>query len=891
MFSAAPRHWGLSPTRHRPTCLDTKSLHNRPMQNSFPVDAALPDIFHALAAHGRAVLTAAPGSGKTTRVPLALAGLLPAANDSPCPPLPGKILVLEPRRLAARAAARYMSKSLGESVGERVGYSVRLESRVSKATRVELLTEGMFTRRLLADPELAGVSCVVFDEFHERSLQADFGLALCLESLEALRPDLRLLVMSATLDTEAISRFLGGCPVVGAEGRSLPVEIRHAPPERCVDTGSGAREIAAKAALAVHEALRQEAGSVLVFLPGRGEITLTAELLAQKPENVDLHPLYGDLPPRVQDAAIAPPPPGRRKVVLATDIAQTSLTIEGVRIVIDAGLARSPRFEPSTGLSRLATTRLSQDAADQRAGRAGRTVPGVCLRLWPREEYLIPQARPEILDADLAGLFLDALIWGSDPATLPWLTPPPETALHNAAETLSALQAARPGPNSRLVVTPHGQRLARLPLHPRPAHMVLSAAEQETDLSSLAACLAAVVSERDPLRQSAAGETASDIRLRLPLLRRPENKRLREAAEQVHRSAGLHSAFRLPEPQEEDFAGMLLSLAWPDRIARRRSRGSFLTASGRGAELPAHDPLADEPWLVAASLGGGVNRRIHLAAPVALADILRLHAGHIYREEDIHWDSKSESVICRSAQRLGAVVLQEGPLPPSPELNSRIKKALLEGFVSCGAERLPWTDELRSLQARVLLLRGLEQPDEQDGAWPDLGDAALLQGLSGDPESTWLSPWLDGATTCKRLSADDFGAALRARLPWPLPERLDREAPVRLALPSGSSALVDYLPVVRGEPPVLAVKLQEMFGQTDTPRVAAGRVPVMLHLLSPAGRPLQVTRDLRHFWTHAYKQVRAEMRGRYPKHPWPDDPLQAIPTGKTKKRLEAEHKT
>lgn len=855
------------------------------MQKRFPADYALPELSRALHAHGRAILTASPGSGKTTRVPLALAGLLPHSEVTP---LPGKILVLEPRRLAARAAARYMARLLGEEAGQSVGYRVRLESRVSKETRVELLTDGMFTRRLLADPELAGVSCVIFDEFHERGLQSDLGLALCLESASALRPDLKLLIMSATLESEELSRFLGDCPVIKAEGRNWPVELRYSSPNLSIGPASSLEDVAGKSALAVREALRGEPGSILVFLPGQAEIRRAAALLENLPDDTDLYPLYGDLSAREQDAAIAPPPPGRRKVVLSTDLAQTSLTIEGVRVVIDAGLARSQRFEPSTGLNRLITARLTQDAADQRAGRAGRLEPGLCLRLWPEMEALFPQVRPEILDADLAPLYLDALAWGGEPADLPWLTPPPEAALQNAAETLLGLEAARRrhdrghsrGHGGGLLITPHGQKLARLPLHPRLAHMVLRAAELENDLSSLAACLAAVVSERDPLRKNAYVEAGADIRQRLALLRRPENRRLRDAAEQIHRLSGLKSAFKLPGPKEEDFSGPLLSLAWPERIAQRREQGSFRLASGQGAELTAHDPLAAEDWLASAGLGGGVNRRIYLAAPLALEDLLRLHGGRVHSEEEVYWDKRAEAVVQRSVKRLGSLILEEKKLPPSPELGGRIKKAALEGITSLGLHCLPWTDELRQLQARVLMLRGLDEH-----VWPDLSDAALLAGLDGDTEATWLSPWLNGVSRRAQFSGINLDAALRALLPWPLPQRLEAEAPARLDLPSGSSACLDYLPVMRGDPPVLAVKLQEMFGGADTPRLAGGRAPVMLHLLSPAGRPLQITDDLRRFWAGAYEQVRAEMRGRYPKHPWPEDPIAATPTGKTKKRF------
>ena len=875
------------------TCLDPENAHNQSMQNSFPVDTVMPELGRALAEHGRAILTASPGSGKTTRIPLALAGLLPIpqAQSAAVIPPPGKILMLEPRRLAARAAARYMAGLLGEEVGQHVGYRVRLESKVSQMTRVELLTEGMFTRRLLADPELSGVSCVIFDEFHERSLQTDLGLALCLESMGAFRPDLRLLVMSATLEAKELSRFLGGCPVIEAKGRNWPVEVRYSNGAAAISPASTQAELAGKAALAVREALHSEPGSILVFLPGQAEIRRTAELLEKRPENTDIYPLYGDLSLHEQDAAIAPSPSGRRKVVLATDLAQTSLTIEGVRVVIDAGLARSPRFEPATGLSRLVTTRLAQDAADQRAGRAGRLEPGVCLRLWPEMENLSPQTRPEIMDADLAALYLDTLTWGSEPTALPWLTPPTEAALQNAAETLGSLEAVFPGPNNTHTLTPHGQKLARLPLHPRLAHMVLRAAQMDTNVSSLAACLAALISERDPLRKNATGEINADIRLRIPLLQRPENKRIRDAAEQIHRLSGLKTAFKLPAPHEEDFCGMLLSLAWPERIAQLRGQGSFRLASGQGAEMPAHDPLASEPWLATASLGGGVNRRVYLAAPITQADLLRLHGGRSSLTEEIFWDSRSEAVVCRSIRRLSALIFEEKALPPSSGLSGWIKRALLEGIISLGLGCLPWTDELRQLQARAILLHGVEQAEGKgQNAWPDMRDAALLEGLAGEPESTWLSPWLDGVSRRTQFAAIDLGAALRALLPWPLLDRLEKEAPERLALPSGSSAQIDYLPVLRGEPPILAVKLQEMFGRADIPYLANGRIPVVLHLLSPAGRPLQVTNDLRHFWANSYKQVRAEMRGRYPKHPWPEDPLHAVPTGKTKKRSEAEFK-
>ncbi|MDL2285630.1 ATP-dependent helicase HrpB [Desulfovibrio sp. OttesenSCG-928-F07] len=857
-----------------------------------PVDLALPELCSALNTHGRAILTASPGSGKTTRVPLALAGLL--APNSALPQLNGKIIVLEPRRLAARAAATYMAAMLGQQVGQQVGYRVRLENKTSGITKIEILTEGMFTRRILNDPELTGVAYVIFDEFHERSLQTDLGLALCLESIEAFRPDLRLLLMSATLKTTDLSAFLGGCPVITAEGRNYPVQINYTSPKLSVTPALRPDETAHKTALAVREKLQSENGSILVFLPGQGEIKRTAELLTALPANTDLYPLYGDMPLSEQAQAIAPAPPARRKVVLATDLAQTSLTIQGVRIVIDAGLSRNPRFEPATGLSRLVTTRLTKDAADQRAGRAGRLEAGSCLRLWPKAEQLLPEARPEILDTDLTSLFLDALVWGSNAEALPWLTPPPKAALQNAAETLLSLEAIEQGPNNRYRITLHGQNLARLPLHPRLAHMVLKAAELETGLAQLAACLAAIVSERDPMRKTSAANVSADIRLRLSLLKLPENKRIKNAAEQIYRLCGLKSAFKLPEAKYEDYSGLLLSLAWPERIAQRRSTGSFRLSSGQGAELPVHDPLVTEQWLSTATLGSGVNRRIHLAAPVSLADLQHVHGTKTVTETDIYWDSKTEAVVCRSATKLGALVLEETPLAPSEQLNASVQKTVLNAIAALGLSVLPWSNELRQLQARVIMLHNLEQKsadanvsEGSNNPWPDLSDNALLAGLTKPAELNWLAPWLAGVTRRSHFDSVDLGAALRALLPWPLLDRLEKEAPTKLNLPSGSFAAIDYLPVLKGEAPVLAVKLQEMFGQTASPQVAGGQVVLMLHLLSPAGRPLQVTADLQHFWANTYKDVRAEMRGRYPKHPWPENPLTAPPTGKTKKKFEA----
>lgn len=837
-----------------------------PCLSPLPVDAVLPDLLAALRVGNRALLSAPPGSGKTTRVPPVLADAGPAAWG------PGTVLVLEPRRLAARSAARYVARSRGGEVGGEVGYRVRLESRVSARTAIEFVTEGVLTRRLLADPELKGVACVVFDEFHERSLQADLGLALCLEAQQVLQPDLRLLVMSATLDVAPLRVLLGDCPLVRSEGRVWPVDIRYAPPALGADgwqTGGRPDPVPATVQ-AVRRALAEERGSILVFLPGAGEIRRAAERLADAPPGVSVHPLYGDLPAAEQDAAIAPAPPGRRKIVLATSIAETSLTIEGIRVVVDAGLTRAMRFDPATDLDRMSTGRVTRDRADQRAGRAGRTEPGVCLRLWDEGEILAPHARPEILDADLAPLLLDALSWGTRPEELAWLTPPPPAALLRARRTLELLGALRPASpdTDRPRLTPHGEALARLSLHPRLGHMLLKAGEH----AALAAALAALVSERDPLRGRA---RTADLRPRLDCLRDRRHERLRRAAEQIFAAAGHREAFRMPDRSAEDQAGRLIGLAWPERLAQRRSRGGFRLASGRGVEVPPEDPLADAPWLAVAALDAATGR-VFLAAPLSREDMERDHGERLTREDSIVWDERSEAVQARRRTRLGALVLDDAPLPlrGNPETTGAVTAAALEGLRGLGPDAVPWTGDLRQWQARVLLLRGLE-PDQ---GWPDVSDAALWADLTG-----WLAPWLDGVTRRAQFATLDLGAALAALLPYPLKRRLETEAPTRLALPSGSSAAVDY--TAEGGP-VLAVKLQEMFGQTDTPRVASGRVPLTVHLLSPAGRPLQVTRDLAGFWRTGYPTVRAEMRGRYPRHPWPEDPLSATPTGRTKKRLE-----
>lgn len=827
---------------------------------NMPVESSFSDLLEVLRTHDRALLVAPPGSGKTTRVPLFL-----------MKHMEGTILMLEPRRLAARSAARYMAASLGESAGQSVGYRVRLESRVSRETRVEIITEGILTRRLIADPELSGVSCVIFDEFHERSLQADTALAFCLEAQAALRPDLKILVMSATLNADELSGLLAPCPVIRAEGRMWPVDIRYAPcpaGSGSFGTFSGREALLAHTASTVRRALAEEKGSILVFLPGQSEIRKTAELLADLPPHVSLYPLYGDLSASEQDAAIAPAEPGTRKVVLATSIAETSLTIEGVRVVVDSGLARNSRFSPATGMSALVTCRVTQDAADQRAGRAGRVESGVCLRLWPEGETLLPSRRPEILDADLAPFLLDCLAWGSMPQDLPLLTPAPEASLARARQTLDFLGALKEK-DGRLLLSAHGEELSRLPLHPRLAQMALLSGEH----LPLAAALCSLVEERFQ-------GSGCDIRPRLGELRR--SSRLRRAAEQICALVKPGARLSLNDVMEdEDSAGAMLSLAWPERMAQKRERGRFRLASGRGAELPPEDALADAPFLAVAAMDGGTQGtgRIHLAAPLEKSVLERLHGDLLTHEDVVMWDESSASVLARRRTMLGSLILDDAPLRGKDLPEDKVLEALTQAVVRLGPSCLPWTEELREWQARVSLMRRM---DEENG-WPDVSDRALFESLTTSPLDNWLSPWLSGMTKRSQLSSLPLDKALHALLPYPLARRLDREAPAVIEAPSGSLVRIDYLP--EGGP-VMAVKLQEMFGMEDTPSVCRGRCPLTVHLLSPAGRPLQVTRDLAGFWRGAYAAVRAEMRGRYPKHPWPEDPLSAIPTKKTKKALE-----
>lgn len=813
-----------------------------------PIDAILPQLLDILGHHTRAVLGAPPGAGKTTRVPLAL---LSASW------LNGRrILMLEPRRLAARNAATFMSRQLGESLGETVGYRVRLDSRVGPGTRIEVVTEGVLTRLLQDDPELSRYGAVLFDEFHERSLQADLGLALCLDVQNALRDDLRLLVMSATLDSAPLAALLDGAPVLNSAGRSFPVEIRHEPPS------SRDARLEAYVAAAIRTTLNTESGSILVFLPGSREIQRVAGLLADTlPADCRLAPLYGDLPTAEQDAAIQPPEPGRRKIVLATNIAETSLTIEGIRVVIDVGLERRPCFDPGSGMSRLRTQPISRAAANQRAGRAGRLEPGIAIRLWTAEKHaqLPPFSPPEISQADLAPLVLELAQWGcTDPTTLRWLDPPPSAPWAQARALLQELGALHEDGTP----TSHGRAMHALGVHPRVGHMLLCA--QALGWHDTACMLAALLGERDPLRGA-----GSDVGLRLQNGRHVRGaawNRLREQARVLrHRLTGTS------KPEPEAAAGILLAFAFPDRIAQRRpgNRPAFLLANGRGAFLADDDPLREAPLLVAAELDGEAREsRIHLAAAIPRSDLETHFAERIKVIDRMGWDAAQEAVVATRQRRLGAIILSENPLPNPPP--DRLRDGLLEGIRRAGLHALPWQESERQWQARVMLLQSLE-PER----WPTVDDSRLLATLE-----EWLAPFLVGMSRLAHLQRLHLQQALDTLLSYSQRRELAEQTPERITVPSGSTLALDY----RAEGgPVLAVKLQEMFGTTAGPRIAHGRIALTLHLLSPARRPVQITRDLSAFWKGSYTEVRKDLRGRYPKHPWPEDPVNAAPTRHSKR--------
>ncbi len=830
----------LNPLRFMPSLAPT-----------LPIDAVLDEIKARLASGRKAVLVAPPGAGKTTRVPLVLMDEPFAAGR--------KILLLEPRRIAARAAAEHMAAALGERPGETIGLRVRAQSLVSAKTRIEIITEGVFTRMILDDPTLAGVAAVIFDEFHERSLDADLGLALALDVSGALRDDLRLLVMSATLDGARVARLLDEAPVIRSEGRAFPIETKY------LGRDPAAR-IESAVVCAALRALAEEAGSILAFLPGQGEITRAAGLLAERIHDplIEIAPLYGAIDRAAQDRAIAPVKPPRRKIVLATSIAETSLTIEGVRIVIDWGLARAPRFEPDRGLTRLETVRVSRAAADQRRGRAGRTEPGVCYRLWEEAATgaLAPFSPPEITAADLSGLVLDLALWGvREPASLKWLDPPPPPALNEARALLREIGAI----DADGALTDDGKAIVGLALPPRLAEMIVASAREGDALA--AAEVATLVVERG------LGGDSADLASRLERFRRDRSPRAEDARRLARTFASRAGAKRSPPSGRESAAcGRFLARAFPDRIAKARGKpGEFLMANGRAAMLEPHEPLAREPFLAIGEIAGRAGAaRILLAAALDEAVVESVAAGKIATEDEIYFDVERAALRARRRRRLGALTLDEQNLPVAPGPDSA--RALAEGIAALGIDRLPFTKALTQWRDRILFLRRFEADDE----WPDLSDAALAQ-----TAADWLAPHLEAKISLAAITSDELGQALQSLLPWRMRLRLDEEAPTHFETPAGSRVALDYS---SEEGPTLSVRPQELFGLARHPTLAKGRAPLTLELLSPAARPIQITRDLPGFWRGSWAAVKAEMRGRYPRHSWPDDPMGAVATARAKPR-------
>jgi ATP-dependent helicase HrpB len=843
----------------------------RTFDTPLPIDTVLDELARVLAANNAAVLVAPPGAGKTTRVPLALLDAPWLKNK--------KIIMLEPRRIAARASAERMAQTIGERVGETVGYRVRFGSKVSRATKIEVVTEGIFSRQILDDPELSGVGAVLFDEFHERSLDADLGLALARDAQVGLREDLRILVMSATLDGARVAKLLGDAPVIASVGRAFAVETRYlgrkadAPLER-------------QMADAIAIALRADPGSVLAFLPGAAEIRRTQNFLGERIHDaaIEIVPLFGALDAAVQDRAIAPAPKGCRKVVLATSIAETSLTIEGVRIVVDSGVARVPRYEPDIGLTRLETVRASRAAVDQRRGRAGRTEPGVCYRLWdePQTASLAPYTQPEILSADLSSLVLDLAQWGvRDPGTLAFLDSPPEPALKEAGSLLRELGAL----DGDGRITAEGQSLRALALPPRLARMIVDS--HRLGAGEEAAEVAAVLTERG------LGGDSVDLGARLDQFRRDRSQRASSArnlaqrwASQVEASEkavfpasasplvgegrGGGPAMVVFQAGGELSAGVMLAFAFPDRIARNRGNGSFVLANGRGAAIDQTSALARAPYIAVAELTGtAANGRILLAAPIAQADIEARFADQIESVDEISFDRTAMALRGRRKRTLHAITLSEAPMALTP--SAETAGVLADGLIASGLDRLPWSKPLKQWRDRAMFLRKAEGEP-----WPDLSDDALAA-----QREAWLLPALTDKTSLKEFSPGDLSDALMTLLPWDLRARLEREAPTHFEAPTGTMLPIDY---EAEQGPTIAVRLQELFGLNSHPSIAKGAVPLVLELLSPAHRPVQVTKDLPGFWRGSYAAVRSDLRGRYPRHPWPEDPASAMPTRRVKPR-------
>jgi ATP-dependent helicase HrpB len=879
----------------------------RSFDTPLPIDAVLDQLARTLQGHNAAVLVAPPGAGKTTRVPLALLDEPWTKNK--------KIIVLEPRRIAARASAERMAHTLGERAGETVGYRVRFGSKVSRTTRIEVVTEGIFSRQILDDPELGGVAAVLFDEFHERSLDADLGLALARDAQTGLREDLRILVMSATLDGARVAKLLGEAPVIASEGRAFPVETRYL-------GRKAAAPLERQMADAIAMALRADPGSVLAFLPGAAEIRRTQNFLTERVHDasVEIVPLFGALDASVQDRAIAPAPKGHRKVVLATSIAETSLTIEGVRIVVDCGLSRVPRYEPDIGLTRLETVRASRAAVDQRRGRAGRTEPGVCYRLWdePQTASFAAYTQPEILSADLSSLLLDLAQWGvSDPASLAFLDPPPSPALKEARGLLRELGAL----DGDGRITAEGQRLRALALPPRLARMIVDS--QALGVGHAAAEIAAVLTERG------LGGDNVDLEVRLDAFRRDRSQRAdsaralarrwasqvasspsssplagSEASEARSRGRGGGSTTAVgvrgtptPEPspqgrgernrssqdgkenqtqsgKEPPSTGVMLALAFPDRVARNRGNGGFVLANGRGAALDPTSALSRAPYIAVAELTGtAAQGRILLAAPITQAEIELHFADQIETADEISFDRGAMALRARRRKALHAITLSEAPLALLP--SAETARVLADGLISVGLDKLPWSKSSKQWRDRVMFLRKAEG-DASQNPWPDLSDGALAA-----QREAWLVPVLYDKTSLKELSAGDLSDALMTLLPWELRARLEREAPTHFEAPTGTQLAIDY---EAEQGPTIAVRLQELFGLNIHPSIARGAIPLVLELLSPAQRPVQVTRDLPGFWRGSYAAVRSDLRGRYPRHPWPEDPASAVPTRRVKPR-------
>ena len=830
-----------------------------------PIDDILITLKQKLSYHVNAVLIAPPGAGKTTRIPLNLLEETWLAGK--------RILMLEPRRLAARSAARYMAALLKEQVGETVGYRIRFDTCIGPRTRIEVITEGILTRMLQTDSMLENVGIVIFDEFHERSIHADLGLALCLQSQAVLREDLKILVMSATLDAAPVAKLMGGAPVIVSEGISFPV-ITHYLSRPVVGP------ITVATTHKLQEALAKTQGDILVFLPGVGEIhTVASQMLALGiGQHVTITKLYGALSQTAQDLAILPDPMGKRKIMLATSIAQTSITVEGVRVVIDSGFMRVPQFSPRSGMMHLATVKVSGAAADQRRGRAGRVAEGICYRLWtPQEEITYDlHSTPEIMEADLAPLALELAAWGAKPDELLWLDPPPQASFNQGAELLQQLDAL----STERKITAHGRKMAEVGLHPRLSHMIVQA--MNLGYGNLACEIAALLGQRNLFR----GENSmsdADLGLRIEAMRHGGEKQGSGYSSgytidsTVYRRLEVDirhwkQVFAVPKNKVDDShaCGMILAFAYPDRIAQGRGDGRFLLRNGRGAAFKEPQVLAKEPYLVAAELGGeaSTEERIFLAAPITEGELMRHFKEQIAVQEVIAWDHEAQSVRARRFESLGAITLKNIPISnPDP---ARVLSALIAGIRQEGLTILPWKKTACQFRQRLAFMHYF-QPD-----WPDVSDEGLLGSLE-----EWLSPYAYGMSSGIHLERLQMVTALESMLSWKERQHLDEWAPTHILVPSGQRIPIDYSQ--RGNP-FLAVRLQEMFGLQQTPFIGQGKVPLTLHLLSPAQRPVQVTKDLASFWQNAYFEVKKDLMGRYPKHYWPDNPLEAMPTNRLRTR-------